>query len=147
MRADEVAALEAAQMLKVDGGVTFGALRTEIDAALAKVNPQIRGMFILSSMPELEQETYAAIDTELADHRRRRDLLTAMLMALDTVDTVWDALIADGYPEMPLAGVSQAIMEDIQDDLAAVAAAVAEFEVARAEVLTISLGTPADKPA
>lgn len=114
------------------------ALRTELDAAIKLLKPQIRGLSGLLLMP-LSKDTQPHVRREHADHARRLALCLAVLKALD-------ALEADHYPDMPRAGLPSLLLQELQEILAAIAAAFAEFEAQQeASKVTIELGQPSPK--
>jgi hypothetical protein len=125
---------------------TLLGLRAEIDAALAIVTPQIRGLEDLTKV-SLSQPALDEVSGELADRRRRKALLDAVIAALDAVDKAMDALVADGYPAIPKEEVSASVYAELQEQQADILAAIAEFEKQPlAENIAVVLGDPADKP-
>lgn len=96
------------------------AFRSELNAALAKLEPQIRGFRALINDDDLSQESRNFIQVELNDHVRRRDLIKSNLTTLD-------ALEGDDYPNMPVAVVPQAVFVDLAAHNSDIDAALAEF--------------------
>lgn len=97
------------------------ALRNELNAAVAKLEPQIRGLEDLSRV-SLSAETMRFVRQEIDDHKRRLNLEQAALAALAALDL-------DGYPLMPKAEVPPAVFDEMQEQIADLAAAFLEFEV------------------
>lgn len=94
--------------------------RIELNLALAKLEPQIRGFRALINDDDLSQDSRNFIQAELNDHVRRRDLIRSVL-------TTMDALDADDYPNMPKAVVPQAVFVDLAAHNSDIDAALAEF--------------------
>jgi hypothetical protein len=115
------------------------ALRTELVAAIALLKPQIKGLNGLLVMA-LSKDAAFAVRREAGDHARRLALCAAVLKALD-------ALEADHYPDMPKAGLPSQLLQELLDILAAITAALGEFEVqtAVASNVVIELGQPTPK--
>lgn len=114
------------------------AMRIELVNALAVLGPQITGMQSLVN-DALQPATLDALRQEITDHIRRRDLCQAVIGTLDNLE-------ADGWPDMPLAEVSAEVIAELQRQLAAITAAIAEFEVIPpASNISVDLGTPSDK--
>lgn len=128
---------------------TFDGLKTEITQALDVLEPQIRGLDDLSHV-SLSTETLGAIKTADDDRKRRRGYLTQVLAALEALQRALDNLADDGYPAVPKSDVTAAIFEELQGQRADEAAALAQFQQESepvAEVMTINLGQPVNKPA
>ena len=114
------------------------ALRTELDAALAVLGPQINGFTDLLAI-SLSEPTHSAVQAEQTDHERRRDLCNAVLASLD-------ALEADHYPDMPKHDLVASSLSELQEQSANIAAALAEFEAAPvASAINVALGSPSAK--
>lgn len=125
---------------------TFDGLRAEINAAIAVISPQIRGLEDLTKV-SLTKPTLDQVKGELADHRRRLDLLNGVIEALDALEAALARLVADGYPAMPKAEVTATVFAELQEQQADILAALAEFEQEPlAENIAVVLGVPADKP-
>ncbi len=120
------------------------ALRTELAAALALLEPQIRGLEDILHIPP-SKDLGAIVAEELRALRRRRDLILATIGALDTVVGARENLVADGYPTVMEVQVPEALFQELKAEVSDVEAAAAMFEAAAANV-AIALGTPEDKP-
>lgn len=115
------------------------ALRTELLAAIDLLQPQIKGLDDFLLLP-LTEDTRASVAREQADHTRRLTLCKAVIKALDDLE-------ADNYPEMPKAELAVASFRELQDQYAAITAALAEFDsVPVAQQMSIQLGSPSVKP-
>lgn len=115
------------------------ALRGELDVAIALLLPQIRGLDDLLLLP-LADTTRVSVSHEQVDHTRRLDLCRGVLAALTDLE-------ADDYPTMPKAEVPALSFQELQDQYAAITAALAEFEAAPpASNISIELGAASSKP-
>ena len=115
------------------------ALRNELIAASELLRPQLKGLddFLLL---HLTDDTHVSVQREQNDHNRRLALIRDVLTALDSLED-------DNYPDMPIAELGAAAFKELQDQHAAITAALAEFEaIPVAERLTISLGSPTPRP-
>jgi len=96
------------------------ALDAELTAALAVLEPQIRGLTDLTGIPASAELT-AGIQGSLAAHTRRRDLITA-------ADAALDALEADGYPNPVRSLISAGAFLELAGQILDQEAATAVFE-------------------
>ena len=120
------------------------ALRAEYEAALAALEPQIRGLNDLIITPT-SADLQTSLQAELDQLKERRTLLNAGIEALDGIAAAQAALAADGYPEVPMAVLAASLLEELGAEVKDIEAAQALFE-AGAEKIEITLGVPADKP-
>jgi hypothetical protein len=120
-------------------------LRAELEAALAVIEPQIRGLNDLLNV-SISGELAASIRGELAEREHRRDLIVAAIACLDALQAAMDALEADGYPALPPATIIASQYAELQGQASDLTTAVAVFDE-QASQLTVGLGTPAAKPA
>lgn len=120
------------------------ALRAELIAARAVVDPQIRGMHDLVTV-SITDELRTKIDEEIVIRERRRDLIQAVIDALDSTLRALEALEADGYPKLPEAIIDPALFSELQGEEADLDAAVAVFTPNVATTLSVSLGEPTPK--
>lgn len=128
---------------------TFDGLMTEMTQALAVIEPQIRGLDDLTHV-SLSNETLGAIRTADDNRKRRRGYLTQVIAALEALQRALDNLTTDGYPAVPKSDVTAEIFAELEGQRADEAAALAQFQQEAApvaDVLTIDLGQPANKPA
>ena len=115
------------------------ALRAELDAALALLMPQIRGLHDLAAV-SISSDLLAQINDQITVRERRRDLIIATIDALD-------ALEGDGYPELAPAVLPVGLFGELQGEETDLDAAVAIFEKAGpATQIDVVLGAPTDKP-
>lgn len=90
------------------------ALRAELVAALAILDPQIRGLVDLASLPFISAALATAISAQMTGHERRRSLISDVLKFLDAELVALTALEADGYPEMPsTAPIAAAVLAEL----------------------------------
>src|SRR5579859_6802932 len=78
---------------------TESQLRAELQAALAVLAPQIRGLNDLSKT-SISTELLNQIDEQITNRVRRQSLIQAVLNGLDAVDGELSALENDGYPDL-----------------------------------------------
>lgn len=122
------------------------ALRAELLAALAVIEPQIRGLHDLMTV-SITPELRAEIEVETVKRERRRDLIQTTLNQLDATNVAHDALEADGYPALPPVELPPDLFSELRGEESDLDAAVGIFEErGPATTITIDLGTPAEKP-
>jgi len=122
------------------------ALRAELMAALAVLEPQIRGLHDLAAV-SISPELLTQIDAQIASRERRRDLIQAVLASLDAANAANDALASDGYPALPNASLPAGLFAELQGEETDLDAAVAIFEeTLPATIVSVDLGAPTDKP-
>lgn len=121
-------------------------LRAELDAALAAIDPQIRG---LRDLLELDIASAAVHDTYQAEFdilSQRRTLIAHVLAALDSVVAAMDALEADGYPNIAQVPVDAAIFDEMSGEISDMEAAFKLFAARlAASKLAVNLGEPKPK--
>lgn len=122
------------------------ALRAELEAALAVIEPQIRGLHDLMTV-SITEELRAEIEAQIEVRERRANLIQAVLDQLDATNAAQAALEADGYPTLLNAELPPGLFTELQGEETDLDAAVAVFEKAGpATTVTIELGEPAEKP-
>jgi hypothetical protein len=102
------------------------ALRAEMQAALDALDPEVRGLQELAAISVSSSEKIA-VSTQIDVRTRRRDLIHAVLAALDAVVASRAALAADGYPDMPKAVVFGPVFDAIQAQSSDIALAAGLF--------------------
>ncbi len=75
--------------------------RDELLAALALLEPQINGLAVFITAPKISAGAKEILSGALAGLLRRRNLLQALIDALNNVVAIWTQLINDGYPALP----------------------------------------------
>ena len=121
------------------------ALRAELEAALAVIDPQIRGLHDLAVV-SISAELIAAIELQIVERERRQHLLQDAIASLDGVVAALDALEADGYPALPDATLDPALFDELQGEDADLDAASGIFQKNVAASISIDLGNPVDRP-
>lgn len=120
-------------------------LKTELEAALAVLETQIRGLDDRQKV-SLSKDTLAAIKT-LDDMRHiRLGFLTQAISAIGSLRRALDNLFADGYPALPKLEVSADVLKDLQEQRADEALADAQFTQAVSAAIVFGPATIEDKP-
>src|SRR3954468_10099819 len=117
------------------------ALRAELEAAKAVLEPQIRGLHDLTHVSissDLEQEILLQVEKR----ERRRDLIQSVLDGLDRTVDARGALEDDGYPALEDAQLSDAMLGELREENDDLKAAVNLFKRDGAATLSINLGEP-----
>ena len=120
-------------------------LRAELMAALAVLEPQIRGLHDLAVV-SISSELAAAIQEQIAEREKRQSLLRAALASLDSVVSALDMLFQDGYPALPDAFLDPALLAELHEEHADLDAASGIFVPNVAAAISIDLGNPVEKP-
>ncbi len=100
--------------------------RAELNAALAVLKPQLKGLADLrdtSISPDLKQ---AVID-QITARTHRQDLIHAALAALDAANVALTNLNDDDYPNLPTAPVPGSLFAELQEEKSDLAAAMSVF--------------------
>ena len=116
------------------------ALRAELTTALGIVAPQIRGLHDLTTVsisPDLVED----VNNQITSRERRRDLIQAVLTALDHVVSALKALEADGYPDLKTSLIAQSLFTELQGEQTDLQAAVAIFTPDQAVNLSVAFGS------
>ncbi len=116
------------------------ALRGELVAALAVLAPQISGLQGLAAM-SLSPDLAAEITDQIAFKTNRQTLIQNVINGLDAVVAEIVLLDADGYPALPPAPLIGSLFSELQEENAALEAAVAVFSQVQ-----IAAGTPSTSP-
>ncbi len=120
------------------------ALRAELEAALAVIEPQIRGLHDLAEIPS-PADLLTEVAEQIAFREHRRSLIRGVVDALDQVIVALDLLEADGYPDLPDEMVSQQVLDELDREIADLEAAREVFEISVAARAIVGLGLPVDK--
>jgi hypothetical protein len=105
---------------------TKSALTADLEAALAILDPQIRGLNDLSHT-SISPALLVEVEAQITARVHRHDLIQAVLDSLDAVDERLSALDADGYPVLPAAPVMGSLFSELQEEKSDLAAAIAVF--------------------
>jgi hypothetical protein len=103
------------------------ALRSELNAALAVLAPQIRGLHDMAAV-SISPDLLAEINAQITVRERRRDLIRAVISNLDTVVMALQALDADGYPTLDAMIVQPELFTELQGEVSDLEAAAAVFK-------------------
>lgn len=115
------------------------AWRAEVQAKLAIVTPQVRGLEDLSKA-SISSETQAKVQEALTTHAQLQAHLQSELASLSNLD-------GDGYPDIPKVEVIADVFAELEQQRIDALAAFGEFEpLPPASTLNIALGAAADKP-
>lgn len=121
------------------------ALRIELKAALATLDPQIRGLEDYAAV-SITTELRSAFTDQVSIRKQRRGLIQAVLNNLDKTLAAIQALEADGYPTLSSAELPAALFSEFQSENSDLASAIAIFApIPPATTLTVELGEPAAK--
>jgi len=115
------------------------ALRAELAAAIALLDPQIRGMEDLAQV-SMTEETLSFVRRDFVNYSRRKTLCQAVVAALDHIE-------ADGFPDVVRAQLPASNFAELQEQRADLLAALGQFDQAPAVKIEAELGEPTDKPA
>lgn len=119
-------------------------LRTELQAAITLVEPQIAALENLGKLP-LSGASMESLNSTLATRRDRLQLLRNAVSALDNVVAAMTALEAQGYPALEPMTVVHEIFAEIDERRRQIELAASVFAEALAASMTIDLGDPAPK--
>lgn len=112
------------------------ALRAELNAALAVLAPQIRGLSDLAKT-SISVDLLTQVDDQITARVRRQEFIQAVLTGLDAVLGELEMLDGDGYPALPAAPVLGSLFAELQEENSDLAAAVGVFAAEQ-----IVAGTP-----
>jgi len=110
------------------------ALRAELEAAIAVLAPQIRGLHDFATPISISPSLLADFNEQITERERRRNLEQAVIDALDAVIVARRALAADGYPGLPNIAIPPELFAELQGQNSDLAAAAGIFETRHPEV-------------
>lgn len=120
-------------------------LRAELEAALAVLEPQIRGLHDLAN-DRISNELLQFYNSSIAVHERRRDLILRELTKLDDALSGRVDLENDGYPSLPTVELPNSLFQELQEQVRDISAGAGVFELLElASQLKVTIGTPEDK--
>lgn len=117
------------------------ARRAELLAAIAVLEPQIRGLHDLMTT-SISADLKNAIQHQIDVRERRHELLVGEIAMLNQVNMAQDALVADGYPALNTGVLEPSLFQELSGEESDLDAAVAVF----GQQATISVGTPTFTP-
>ncbi len=121
------------------------ALRAELEAALALLAPQLRGLHDLV-LVSLSADAKTEINAQIVSRERRDALIRATIAELDQAVVARTALEADGYPALPTEEVVGAVFTEMQGERTDLEIALDLFVPEAAQGISIALGSPTAKP-
>ena len=104
----------------------------EIIEALGQTEPLLEGLKDFARL-NIEVETMGIVNAAIAEHERRVIMLTNSKVALE-------ALLADGYPLLPVHEIPQAAYEDLAANHESIDTAFGHFTPNTASALNLSAG-------
>ena len=105
------------------------ALRAELLAALAVIQPQLRGMRVLAAVG-VSSDLMSLLNSEIAERQNRATLVQNVLNELDATVSALGLLEADGYPVLYNVLTSPSLLAELQMEEADIASATQLFQVA-----------------
>jgi hypothetical protein len=121
------------------------ALRAELLAAIATIDPQIRGLHDIEAV-SISDALRLDVQQQSQERENRRTLVQAVLNQLDSLDGALALLEADGYPTLPQLDLPDALFAELQGQLKDIEIAAALFSAEKAAKLTVNFGQPVAKP-
>lgn len=118
---------------------------SELIAARAVIEPQLRGLAILLCPASGSSALHDRLASVNAARHHRDDLLVVALAARDAYIAALDALANDGYPELPGVQLEISLLAEVRSEESDIEAAVAIFEAEMAAAITVNLGAPVPK--
>lgn len=109
----------------------------EIVAELARIAPIHEGLQDFALL-DIKPETKAAVQAAISQYNTR-------VSRLNDAKTGLQNLLADGYPTLEIPPVEAAVLADLSENQATIAAALAQFTANEAVTLSILPGQPTDK--
>jgi hypothetical protein len=113
------------------------ALRSELNAALAVLAPQIRFLHAIKAVAEspdplaassISPDLLVEIKAQIVVRERRRDLIKAVIANLDTVVMALQALDADGFPTLDAMVLQPELFTELSSEVSDWGAAAAVFK-------------------
>lgn len=120
------------------------ALRAELEAAKAILEPQIRGLHDLSHVsisPELNEE----IQKQIEIRERRQNLIQTNIERLDSANAARADLERDGYPAIEESRLIEERFSELNNEISDLEAAARIFKPDRAKTVSVALGSASDK--
>jgi len=119
-------------MSKVDEAIS------EITSALTDIAPKHEGLRDFSRL-NLHPDTMQAVQAAIGQYDRRVALLQDAKEKLVNLRN-------DGYPELDIPEVTEAVLTDLKENEATIEAALKQFHPETASTLGLSSGAPVPKP-
>ena len=120
------------------------ALETELNAALAVLEPQLRGLRDMEH-DEISSDLKSAIDNTIEARERRENLIGAVLASINQAQRDYDAMVADGYPELPQVKIPESTFKELSGEVSDTQAAASVFvAIPQATSISIGIGAPVE---
>jgi hypothetical protein len=121
------------------------ALRADLEAAKAVLEPQIRGLHDLINT-SISGDLKAQIAVQIEIRERRRDKIQTVLNDLDGAVEDMEILERDGYPDIGEAHLPDFLLTELSGEESDLDAALKLFKLEPAQNISIVLGAPVPKP-
>lgn len=123
------------------------ARRAELEAAKAKLEPEVRGLMAINNDALVPDETHVAIRDGIGKRQHRLNLIQQELDALDHVNVMHSGLEADGHPnDLPKIQLGTEGLISVRGDVSDVDIAGELFIAEQASTLRVTIGEFTDKP-
>jgi hypothetical protein len=96
------------------------AFRTELNAALDVISPQLRGLKDIAAQ-QISADLMSDVQSQTTERQMREDAINAVLAAMDLLD-------ANGYPDLPGAVIQGSLFAELQEHISDVASAAVVFQ-------------------
>ena len=90
-------------------------LRAEYEAALAILDPQIRGLEDIATM-SISADLLAQIQNQIAARIQRQTLIKNVINRLNSVIEAITTLLEDGYPNLPAAAITDLLFAELKEE-------------------------------
>ncbi len=120
------------------------AKRAELEAALPGIVKLINGLHDWEAV-SISDGLRAKVQASITEHERRRTLINAELKELNDLDSADNALVADGYPDLPDILLTQAEFDELNEQQSDFDAATEVFSLEQATSAAITFGPPIPK--
>lgn len=121
-------------------------LRAELVAANAVLAPQIRGLHDLAVV-SISSDLAAEVAKQIAIRTDRRDLINAVIAALDVAWQALNTLQANGYPSLSTAPLQPSLLSELRGEETDLDAAVGLFTAEPTITLDVANASITSQPA
>ena len=120
------------------------ALETELNAALGVLEPQLRGLRDMEH-DEISSDLKSALDSTIEARDRRKSLIDKVLESINQAQRDYDAMVADGYPDLPPVKIPESTFRELSGEVADTQAAASVFvAIPQATSISIGIGAPTE---
>jgi hypothetical protein len=120
------------------------ALRAQLEASIAVIEPQIRGLIDLRATPA-QADLATDMTAQITLYQNWRALLQNVLNDLNQTVVDMEALEATGWPNWPVTELPGSVYTELQGELSDIAAAAATFSPV-GQIITAGPMTLTDNP-